>query len=129
MAKRFSILLNKSKLPDREALQAQIKQLGFKLTLEEEIPLFCVPKYLPCTLNGEDAGFTLNVAANQAQPNMDAVAMIQWGGDPREKAAAAMVACAFAFTTDCLILDSENNPQSRESLKSLSQKALASLDD
>jgi hypothetical protein len=59
--------LNRKDVPARKALQEAVDQLGFKVMLDESYVPFKTAGYLPCTLDGEDAGFDMrfqNVAAD-----------------------------------------------------------------
>lgn len=128
MPRKYTILVNRQEMPDRAALQTAIKMLGFKLTLEENFAMFAAPKYLPCTLHGEDAGFTFGSTESQDLPGKDIAISLQWGGDPREKAAAHIVATALAHATESVVLDCNNEQICKESLVAATQKAFESLD-
>lgn len=116
MARTFHVYVDPAVLPDRAALQAAIKGLGFRLTLDEAYAPFEVAGYLPCTLEGEDAGVDMrferdaglpdSVAAQQLeQAARRAVMRLRWGGDPREQLSALIVAGALAQDFDALVID------------------------
>lgn len=105
MARAQTAFLNRKNVPQRPALQAAIDALGFKLTLDEAYAPFETAGYLPCTLDGEDAGFDIrfqDVAANlspalkAAIADRDAAVGFRWSGDPREQLAALSVCAALA---------------------------------
>lgn len=126
MPRKYTILTNKQHFPERSALQATIKALGYKLTLEEDYVLFTAPKYLPCTLQGEDAGFTFS-ATEVGEGNAIAI-HLQWGGDSREKAAAIIVATALAGLDGSVVHDCNNEIFSKDILAVAAKKALSSLE-
>ena len=76
-------------VPERSPLQEVIAALRFKLVLDEGYAPFAHTGYLPCTLDGEDAGFDLRFSEEREL----VVLSLSWGGDPRE-AAAAYIFCA-----------------------------------
>jgi len=51
--------LKRKDVPARKALQEAVDQLGFKVTLDDSCAPFKTAGYLPCTLDGEDAGFDM----------------------------------------------------------------------
>jgi hypothetical protein len=128
MARTTTAFLNRSQIPGRPALQAAIKALGFKLTLEEDYVPFASSGYLPCTLDGEDAGFTLRFAASDEIAGKDSAITLQWGGDPREQASVMMVAAALAHNFDAVVRDPGNATKSAEELTAAARKAFSSLD-
>ena len=102
MARVLTAWIKRQDVPDRQALQKAIKALGVPLSLDEAYAPFETAGYLPCTLDGEDAGFDLRFKQGQtpapeilAQLNGRDVAMTcKWGGDPREDAAASLFCAA-----------------------------------
>lgn len=59
MAVSYAILIRRADLPTRPALQEALAGLRFRLTLDEAYAPLESTGYLPCTLNGEDAGVDL----------------------------------------------------------------------
>lgn len=114
MKKAQTAFLNRSQVPSRQALQEAINNLRFKLTIDESyVPLECAG-YIPCTLDGEDAGFELkfgdssvcldDMPALQVQiGNRDTAMTLRWGGDPRERISAMIVSAALAQGFDALV--------------------------
>jgi hypothetical protein len=105
MARAQTAFLNRKNIPERPALQAAVDALGFKLTLDESYAPFETAGYLPCTLDGEDAGFDirfqdvavdLSPALKAAIADSDAAIGFRWSGDPREQLAAPGVCAALA---------------------------------
>ncbi len=95
--------MHRKDVPARPALQQAIDQLGFKVTLDESYAPFQTAGYLPCTLDGEDAGFDMrfeDVAANLPPvlaskiDGRDTAIGFRWAGDPREELAALTVCAA-----------------------------------
>lgn len=99
--------MKRGQIPARTALQAALKALGFKLRLEEEFVPSAASAYLPCTLNGEDAGFTLRLDGCAEITGKDVALILQWSSDPRERVAVLMVAAALAHDFDAVVHDQE----------------------
>jgi len=108
------------KAPDRAALQAAITALKFKLTVEHGYVPFESAGYLPCTLDGEDAGFDIrfepaaelaakSAAALPVVGTRNSAIVIKWGGDPREVASAFIVLAALAKDFDAVVIDPEKD--------------------
>jgi hypothetical protein len=103
MARSQTAYMNRRDVPARPALQQAIDQLGFKVTLDDSYAPFKTAGYLPCTLDGEDAGFDMrfeDVAANlpptlaSSIDGRDTAIGFRWAGDPREELAALTVCAA-----------------------------------
>ncbi len=112
MARALTAYLKKANVPDRSALLAAIKALKFPVTVDEEYVPFETAGYVPCTYDGEDAGFDLKFkdaaaelpeALKAGAGDRDTAMAIKWGGDPREAAAALMVCAALAKDFDALV--------------------------
>jgi hypothetical protein len=111
MARALTAYLQREKVPAREPLQKAINALKFPLTLDDTYAPFETSGYLPCTLDGEDAGFDLRFKEPVKLPDAvqatigarDVVLALKWGGDPREAAAALMVCAALAKSFDALV--------------------------
>jgi len=114
MARAITAYLRRSDVPMRKALQQSIDRLAFPLTLDESFVPFETCGYLPCTLDGEDAGFDLRFKDAAAEAGATAlllsaigdrnVAMsCKWGGDAREEAAALSVCAALAMDFGALV--------------------------
>ncbi|WP_257169967.1 hypothetical protein [Bradyrhizobium sp. SRS-191] len=99
MARVLTAYLKRSDVPARAALQQAIDRLPFALTVDDDYVPLKTAGYLPCTFDGEDAGFDLRFADCSAPRDdaRDVMMTFKWGGDPREEAAALAV-CA-ALTT------------------------------
>lgn len=103
MARSLIVYLNRKDVPVRKPLQAAVDELGFKVTLDHAYAPFETEGYLPCTLDGEDAGFDLRFqdVAEDVSPALksslegrDASMKFRWAGDPREQLAALTVCAA-----------------------------------
>jgi hypothetical protein len=103
MARSQTAYMNRKDVPARADLQQAIDQFGFKVTLDHSYMPFKTSGYLPCTLDGEDAGF--NMRFEDVAPNLppalassiegrDTAIGFSWAGDPREELAALTVCAA-----------------------------------
>lgn len=128
MAHTFTAFLLRDHIPKRAALQAAIHSLGFKLTLEDDYVPFASSGYLPCTLDGEDAGLNIRFVSSDAIAGKDAAIVLQSGGDPREEATVVMIAAALANNFDAVIRDKSNSERNTEGLIASAKEAFAELD-
>lgn len=110
MARALTAYLNSGNVPARKLLQQAIDALRFPLTLDDSYAPFETSGYLPCTLDGEDAGFDLrfrDVAADVSSAlnpgDRNAALSLKWGGDPREAAAALVFCAALARNFDAFV--------------------------
>jgi hypothetical protein len=96
MARTQTAYLNRQDVPARKSLQEAVDQLGFKLTLDDSYKPFESEGYLPCTMDGEDAGFDLRFeeVAESGSDGRDVAIKFRWSGDPREQLAALAVCAA-----------------------------------
>lgn len=113
MANSQTAFLERSRVPDRPQLQEELKRLKCRLGIDESWVPFECSGYIPCTLDGEDAGFEIRFedgSSRLAAPlsdqagNRDAALVFRWGGDPRERASALIVCAALSHGFDALIL-------------------------
>lgn len=113
MANSLTAFLERSRVPDRQALQEEIKRLKFRLSIDESWVPFECSGYIPCTLDGEDAGFDVRFEDGSSRlpdslsdeaGKRDAALVLKWGGDPRERASALIVCAALSQGFDALIL-------------------------
>ena len=96
MARTYTAYLNREQTPTLEALQAAIHALKFKLDVDEAYVPLQFSGYLPCTLDGEDAGVTIRFNPDTATEGRDTAITLQWSGDPREQVSATMLAAVLA---------------------------------
>ncbi len=110
--------LNRKDVPARNSLQAAIHQLGFKVALDDSYEPFETKGYLPCTLDGEDAGFDLRfqhveegVSSNLASAigGRDTAMKFRWAGDPREQLAALAVCAALVEKFGAIVHEPERD--------------------
>src|SRR3974377_1160838 len=103
MARSRTAYINRKDVPARADLQKAMDQFGFKVTLDHSYAPFKTSGYLPCTLDGEDAGFNMRfdeVASNPPPAlasgieGRDTAIGFSWAGDPREELAALTVCAA-----------------------------------
>ena len=108
MARTLSAFLDRDKVPARKPPQLAIDALGFALKLDADYAPFETVGYLPCDLDGEDAGFDLRFKpmAPDAEGRDTALAC-KWGGDPREEAAASIFCAALAKNVGALVREGE----------------------
>lgn len=118
MARAQIAYLNRKDVPARNSLQAAIHQLGFKIALDESYEPFETKGYLPCTLDGEDAGFDLRfqrveeeVSSNLASAigDRDTAMKFRWAGDPREQLAALAVCAALVEKFGAIVHEPERD--------------------
>ena len=114
MANSQTAFLDRSQVPTRQALQEAVKSLQFKLTIDESYVPFECAGYIPCTLDGEDAGFEIkfgdsstplgNASNLRAQiGDRDTAITFRWGGDPRERVSAMIVSAVLAQSFGALV--------------------------
>lgn len=128
MAQTYTAFLIRDLIPKRAALQAAIKTLGFKLTLEDDYVPFASSGYLPCTLDGEDAGLNIRFIDSDLVVGKDAAIVLQSGGDPREEATILMIAAALASGFDAVVHDKNNAEKNTEGLIASAKRAFSALD-
>lgn len=120
MAVSYAILIRRADLPTRPALQEALAGLGFRLTLDEAYAPLESTGYLPCTLNGEDAGVDLRFEPAEAYlhhhpplqapaEGRDILVRLRAGGDPREQVCALMIAAALAQCASAIVHDVEGD--------------------
>ena len=116
MARSLTAYLKRSDVPERAALQQAIDALKFKATLDADYAPFETSGYLPCTLDGEDAGFDLrfrNVAADlpptvqAGLSGRDVALALKWSGDPREEMAALVFCAALVGNFDAVVQEGD----------------------
>jgi hypothetical protein len=137
-ARALTAYLRRPQVPARAALQGAIKELKLPLSLDDGYAPFATAGYLPCTLDGEDAGFDLRFKAVAAAdlastPGVQSglgerhVAMsFKWGGDPREAAAARIVCAALAGSFGAIVQQGDEDVLL--SPEALVEKAKAALE-
>ncbi len=59
MPRSYSAFLTRADVPPRKALQQAVDGLKLKLALDDAYVPFDTSAHVPCTLDGEDAGFDL----------------------------------------------------------------------
>jgi hypothetical protein len=125
MARALTAFLNRDKVPARQSLQQAIDALGFALKLDADYAPFETAGYLPCDLDGEDAGFDLRFKPfTPDTQGRDAALSCTWGGDPREEAAAAIFCAALAKNFGAVVREGETGI-GVEALLAKAKKALA----
>ncbi len=106
MPRTFHIQSKADAMPDRDLLQSAIKALKFKLTLDEAYAPFETAGYLPCTLEGEDAGVDMRFERDvPGAEGRDALMRLKWGGDPREHLSALIIAAAMTQAASAEVID------------------------
>lgn len=134
MSRALTAYLKCTDVPARKPLQRAVDELKLGLTLDSAYAPFEMAGYLPCTLDGEDAGFDLwfKKADFDGHPGLqsqigdrDTAMLFKWGGDPRE-AASAMIVCA-ALVKNCDAVVREGAGDALFSFEQLVAKAKAAL--
>lgn len=107
--------INRGNVPDREALQASIDRLGFKLTLHSEFTPFEDSGFSPCVLDGTpDVGFEVfyepapevvdgDPSLTEIAAGRDYSISMVWRGSMKDCACAMIVSCALAKDFDAVI--------------------------
>lgn len=107
MARRHILYIERGNLPDRATHQKAIDATKIGVALDHDYAPFAVEGYLPCTFDGEDAGFDIRFSerdpAAPVSPSLaeaiggrDVQIAIKWSSDPREKIAALAFSAALA---------------------------------
>ncbi len=110
MPRSYSAFLARPDVPARKALQQAVDGLKLKLSLDDAYVPFETSGYVPCTLDGEDAGFDMrfqDVDANLRSRvgDKDVTIDFRWGGDPREEASVLIVCAALATNFGALVYE------------------------
>ena len=127
MARTFIAYINQEKIPLRKALQTSLNALGYKLVVEDDYVPLASSGYLPCTLDGEDAGLTIRFMASENVPDKDTAISLQWGGDDREKLTVLMVATALVKDFDAIVYDDQGAQLSLEALSAMISNMLSEM--
>lgn len=120
MARAQTAYLIRADVPDRAALQAAIDAFKIKLVLDDGYAPFETSGYLPCTLHGEDAGFTIRFrdadgdagkfpALAAALGGRDVAVDIKWSGDIREEVSALAVCAALGGSFGAVLHDPDKD--------------------
>lgn len=128
MARSYTAFLNRDHIPDLSALQSAIDALGFKLVVDEIYVPLQNSDYLPCTLDGEDAGLTLKFAKSDTVSGKDTALTLQWSGDPREQVSVVMLAATFAHGFAATVLDQHQQAIPADALLAAARTQFANLD-
>jgi hypothetical protein len=92
--------------------------LGFKISVDDSYAPFKTKGYLPCTFDGEDAGFDLrfenveevrSAVLSSALERRDTAMMFRWTGDPRELLAALAVCAALVKDFGAIVHEPEQD--------------------
>lgn len=120
MARAYTLYLYRANVPGFGPLQEAVKALKLKVALDGDYKPFETSGYLPCTFDGEDAGFTIRFreigedgakfpALGAALQGRDVAIDIKWSGDVREYVSALAVSAAFAKGFGALVLAGEGD--------------------
>jgi hypothetical protein len=140
--KKFQIVfLSHSRVPTRQALQEAITGLRFRLSIDESYVPFECAGYIPCTLDGEDAGFEIKFSHSSARlgdmpvlrsqiGDRNTAITLRWGGDPRERASAMIVSAVLAESFDALVhCENDRTFHTPDQLLSEARAAFAQLQE
>lgn len=129
--------LNRSNVPNRDALQASIDRLGFNLKLDPEFTPFDDSGFSPCTLEGApDVGFEIYYAPAleivNGDPNLSAIVgdrdfsiSMVWGGSIKDCACAMVVSCALVTDFGAVVTYEGEPPDTVETLFANTKSILA----
>lgn len=118
MARALTAYLVRADAPDRAALQKALDGQKLKIVLDDGYVPFKSSGYLPCTFDGEDAGFDIRFQDAPGEPSpalvaalgaRDAAIAIRWGGDPREEACALAVLAVLAQNFGAIVHDAKGD--------------------
>lgn len=134
MVRALTAYLKKDDVPSRKALQGALDPLGFKVVVDDDYAPLKSKGYVPCALDGEDAGFDLRFQEVEAETRAkfalgeDSVAMaFRWGGDPREELAALAVTLALKQQFGAVVEEPAGAALSVDELLAKARKAASSL--
>lgn len=133
MPRSYLALLARADVPARKALQQAVDGLKLKLSLDAAYVPFETSGYVPCTLDGEDAGFDLrfqdvDAALQEKAGDKDVALAFRWGGDPREEASVLIVCAALANNFGGLVHEPDADRLiAADALLAKARKAAASL--
>jgi hypothetical protein len=130
----------RTRVPQREALQAAIDALGFDCKLDESYTPFKSRGFLPCNLCGKESGFEIYfeptaglleqfpLLARELGDREVAMTM-RWGGDMAECACVMVVSAALANESDALVhYQNDDMLYSKDQLIEEANTALAEVD-
>jgi hypothetical protein len=114
MPKLLTAFLERSRVPNREQLQAAVTDLGFDLFIHVTYRPFQSSGFLPCVLQGRRAGFAiafdtpgmtlLNFPRLETEIGArDCVITLQWGEDMSDCACALIIAATLAQSFDAIV--------------------------
>ncbi|ACB96996.1 hypothetical protein [Beijerinckia indica] len=118
MARALTAYLARKDVPDRKSLQKALDALKLKITLDDGYAPFKSVSYLPCTFDGEDAGFDIRFQDAPADPapnlkaalgEQDTAIAFRWGGDIREQACVMAVCTALARDFGAIVHEDEGD--------------------
>ncbi len=133
MPRSYSAFLTRADVPPRKALQQAVDGLKLKLALDDAYVPFETSGYVPCTLDGEDAGFDLRFQEVDASlrpkaGDKDVAIAFRWGGDPREEASVLIVCAALAKNFGAIVYEPDADVLvGADALVAKARKATAAL--
>ncbi|MEQ1601909.1 MAG: hypothetical protein HOP04_11945 [Methylophilaceae bacterium] len=128
MARSYTLFLNHDQIPDLGTLQAAIKTLAFRLVMDDSYVPLQSAGYLPCTLDGEDAGVTIRFDESNKIVGKDTAITLQWSGDPREQVCATIIAATLAHSFAATVRFQNQQEASAETLIADARKQFSNLD-
>jgi len=120
MPRSLTVYLNPAAVPTQKVLQKAVDELKLGLSIDEAYTPFEMAGYLPCILDGEDAGFDMwfknrreefevSPALEPQIGDRDVAILCRWGGDPREAASALIVCAAFVKDFNAVVQDGKQD--------------------
>lgn len=119
MSRSQSAYLDRKDVPTRRDLQQALDMLGFKVTIDDTYVPFESSGYLPCTIDGEDSGFTIKFqdvdleVARAAElrsrlGGKDVEITFRWGTDPREVVCVMAVGAALLGSFGAIVAGTDD---------------------
>jgi len=109
-----TVLIEKSRVPDRDTLQHAVRALGFDLVIDGFYKPFDCSGFLPCVLEGRKSGFEIYFgpteetfqsfpALRELAAGRDHTITFRWGGDMGECACVLIISAALAASFGGLV--------------------------
>ncbi len=127
--------LKRTKVPSRAAWQVAINACGFDFQLDEELTPFEDSGFLPCKLNGADAGFEIYYDGSaelleefaDIADGRDYCIAFRWGGNMAECASVLIASYALARYFGAVVSYEGEDPNEPEELLAEIKECIAEL--
>jgi hypothetical protein len=134
MANEQYAFLRSSSMPTRDELQQAIDRAGFDLKLDADYQPRTNVGFVPCTLNGKEAGVEMYFddskelldSFREIAEDRDCCISFRWGGGMQECACAMIVSFALAESFDAIVsYEGEPPPESMRAFRQETESAIA----